>query len=107
LLAPFMDKMTDREVSKRFTAEEALTFLSDVISQLSADTWNASLSLETDFGWTVIPAAYWSWTPPGFADAWSGYQTRPWSWTELVIDRICSYPIGWRAVCYMRSMLRR
>lgn len=107
LIAPLLDRMTDHETPKRFTAEEALAFLNGVISQLPAHVWNAPVSLKADFWWPAIPAACWSWTPPGFVECWSHYQTGSWTWGERVIDRLCSWPMGWRTVCYVRAMLRR
>ncbi|KAI0355664.1 hypothetical protein OH77DRAFT_1424609 [Trametes cingulata] len=105
--APLFDRMTTHVISQRFTAEDALAFLDHIATHLPKDACDASMTLEPDWYTCEERGIYWDLTPPGFTTFWSHYKTPLHGRLAHVIDRLCSCQFGWRAVRYIRALLRR
>ncbi|KAF8968979.1 kinase-like domain-containing protein [Flammula alnicola] len=89
MLAPLLDRMTTRDLRRRFTAAEALQFFEDMRSQLT------DVQLET----FEYPPHYedfkyydeydrWQHVPPDFAAKWAAYREPPLPFTIKVIRTI-------------------
>ncbi|KAI0645512.1 hypothetical protein C8Q79DRAFT_697473 [Trametes meyenii] len=106
LLAPLFDRMTTHNLTRRFTAEEALAFLDYAWSQLPESAHDACLSSEARKDHQIQHGMHWSLTPPGFEDQWSHYKTPPYGWAARILDRaLVQIPQAWPLVTFVRKML--
>ncbi|KDR82382.1 hypothetical protein GALMADRAFT_57318, partial [Galerina marginata CBS 339.88] len=106
LLAPLLDKMTARDLDRRFTASEALRFFEDMTSQLS----QSELEVQTpqrERGEQLSYDLYdrWSRVPADFARKWEIYKEPPLPWTTKVLCWLCERRWGHYIVAIIRRFL--
>ncbi|PPQ72391.1 hypothetical protein CVT26_006751 [Gymnopilus dilepis] len=103
MLAPLLDRMTTRELARRFTAVEALRFFEEMKDQLSQHDLDQSLEKAT----TISRIPYYSYDrwkdiPPEFAERWAAFREPPIPLMVSIMRRICRY--GW--VCHVVARIR-
>ncbi|KDR82386.1 hypothetical protein GALMADRAFT_87668 [Galerina marginata CBS 339.88] len=105
-LAPLLDKMTTRDLDRRFKASEALRFFEDMTSQLS----QSELEVQTpqrERGEQLSYDLYdrWSHVPVDFARKWEIYKEPPLPWTTKVLRWLCERRWGHYIVAIIRRFL--
>ncbi|KAG6817388.1 hypothetical protein H0H93_007297 [Arthromyces matolae] len=87
MLAPFFDKMVTRDVSKRFTAQQALSFLEEeVYPRTSVSQLNLEVEKED-----YILRDRWEGLDPAFLKEWAEYREPPLPLTTKFLYSICEY----------------
>ncbi|KAH9944565.1 uncharacterized protein BXZ73DRAFT_39566, partial [Epithele typhae] len=102
-LAPLFDRMTTHVLHERFTAEEALCFVRDTTSHLSAETLDAKCS--TELNWSVTSDAYWSRLSPQDQATWRRHRTPPLPWWTPILEWLLQTDTAWCAFAYVRRLL--
>ncbi|PPQ88398.1 hypothetical protein CVT25_011277 [Psilocybe cyanescens] len=108
MFAPFLDRLTTRNLAFRFTASEALVFLREMLSQLSA----ADLDREIGPDDLKIYIPYdkynrWEHVTPEFARKWAHYKEPPTPWTTTLLRRVCGTCWGCHTVPWIRRSSSR
>jgi hypothetical protein len=91
MLAPFLDRMTTRNIPKRFSAAEALEFFESFLPEIPADILNGSYW--TDPGGGAVYDVYdrWKDLSPGFIKKWEAYREPPIPLRTAFLRWLCSY----------------
>jgi len=108
LLAPLLDGMVTPHVTDRFTAQEALSFLDEVQSEMTQDQL-AEHAARRGSGPTIRYYKYdrWSNIPASLVKKWERYRNRPLSYFAVsIILPLCSRPWGASLVYRTRVILR-
>ncbi|KAF8909768.1 hypothetical protein CPB84DRAFT_1765442 [Gymnopilus junonius] len=105
MLAPLLDRMTTRNLQRRFTAFEALHFFEAMYSQLTED--DLGQLVETRFEFMELDLLYdeydrWKRVPKAFAEKWDAYREPPIPWTTKTLRAICRKPWMCHVVPWIR-----
>ncbi|PPQ74159.1 hypothetical protein CVT25_012752, partial [Psilocybe cyanescens] len=86
MFAPFLDRLTTRNLAFRFTASEALSFFEEMVSQLSEAELDQPIESK-DLNGTQDYDKYnrWAHVTPEFARKWSHYREPPIPWTTFLL----------------------
>ncbi|KAF4619685.1 hypothetical protein D9613_004903 [Agrocybe pediades] len=108
ILAPFLDRMTTRDLARRFTASEALDFLEAASSRLTEHDLRLRLPTISP----VLEAIYykfdrWANLPPEFVEKWAHYREPPIPLTTKVLRSICGTKWGGRVLPLIRLFFSR
>ncbi|KAG6887419.1 hypothetical protein C0995_015518 [Termitomyces sp. Mi166 len=106
MLAPLFDRMTTRDIGRRFKASEALQFFEEQVIPL---TPKRLLSLEAGL-WPHY-GAYdyydrWKYLDPDFVEKWAAYREPPVPRHIRFLREICLYPWVFRIVSSIRRVTR-
>ncbi|PPQ86327.1 LOW QUALITY PROTEIN: hypothetical protein CVT25_005628 [Psilocybe cyanescens] len=106
MFAPFLDRLTTRNLAFRFTASEALSFCEDIVSQLSEAELDDAIERRN---FSIPPDNYnrWAHVTPEFAHKWAHYREPPIPWTTLLLRRVCRTYWGCHTVPWIRRFLSR
>ncbi|KAF8526764.1 hypothetical protein JB92DRAFT_1071880 [Gautieria morchelliformis] len=111
MFAPLMDRMTTRDISRRFTASQALEFLESFASELTleqlefpAPPWNPTLPPYDKYD-------RWAGLPDTFIKDWDNFrEPKPTFQIRLLRQicdcRICDYEWGYKLVQWVRRIIR-
>ncbi|KAI0369716.1 hypothetical protein BV20DRAFT_996622 [Pilatotrama ljubarskyi] len=105
-LAALFDRMTDHSISRRPTAEEALTFFGDVKSNVSRETLETRVALKSSFEAMNDADIYWSKLSPEDLLLWGHYRTPPRPFFQRMLDWFTSFPTGWKVTSFVRRVLQ-
>ncbi|KAF9562453.1 hypothetical protein CPC08DRAFT_687690 [Agrocybe pediades] len=108
ILAPFLDRMTTRDLAKRFTASEALDFFENMTSQLTEHELRLILPPISPF----LEAIYyeydrWANLPKEFVEKWAHYREPPIPLTTKILRSICDTDWGGRVLPLIRLFFSR
>ncbi|KAF8909770.1 kinase-like domain-containing protein [Gymnopilus junonius] len=92
LLAPLLDRMTTRDLQRRFTASEALGFFEDMYSQMTQTELARWVDSRGRGGLPYDQYDRWQRVPADFAKQWAIYKEPPIPWTTKVLRAICGIP---------------
>ena len=107
MFAPLMDQMTTRNISRRFTASQALEFLEGFASGLTREQLQSPAPPEV----TVGRARYdgfdrWKGLPEKFIKDWGHFrEPKPSFWIRFLCQ-ICDYAWGYMFVQWVRKTIR-
>ena len=85
MLAPLFDRMTTHDLTRRFTADEALEFFQNEYSQLTEEQLNCFAT--PDRGGSKFNR--WDHIPPHLAEKWACHRTLPLPPSYPVLRWIC------------------
>ena len=105
-LAPLFDKMTNRVISQRFSAEEALQFLEWAVSGISDADLHTAIAITRDSWYMGFAGTYWNLLSPQFRATWGPYISPPPSYGEKLAGYIQWSDIGWNVLRFTRRILR-
>ncbi|KAG6834663.1 hypothetical protein H0H93_008216, partial [Arthromyces matolae] len=103
LLAPFLDKMLTRDVPRRFTAQQSLDFLENVV-------YPGTSQEQLDLGVDARPSVRidrWAGLDPDFLEKWAEYHEPPLPLTIRILRFICEYPWVNRTIAFLRKNMYR
>ncbi|KAF8875326.1 hypothetical protein CPB84DRAFT_1796562 [Gymnopilus junonius] len=107
-LAPLLDRMTTRDLERRFTALEALQFFEDMLSrmtetQLATPFWDDNFEVYLPFD------KYDRWVnlPPDFTKTWAIYKEPPLPLITKLLRWICGYNWVYHTVAFIRWTIYR
>lgn len=102
MLAPLLDSMITRDLSRRFTAAEALRFFKDMREGLTPTQLKAPVDGEVD----LLPEDYdrWAGLPKEFVQRWSSFREPPVPRSTKILRAICKHEIGYRFVQHIRRL---
>ena len=104
-LAPLFDKMTNRVISQRFSAEEALQFLEWAVSGISDADLHTAIAITNDSWDMGFAGTYWNLLSPQFHATWGPYISPPPSSGDKLAGYIQTSDIGWSALRFTRQIL--
>ncbi|KAG6808612.1 hypothetical protein H0H92_003496, partial [Tricholoma furcatifolium] len=98
IFAPFFDRMTTRDLSRRFTASEALGFFEKHV--LGRDNFDL-LELNEDYtSYDVYDR--WDGLDPRFVEKWASFREPPIPLHIRFLRRLCEHSWGYRLVTWAR-----
>ncbi|KIJ56991.1 hypothetical protein M422DRAFT_773713 [Sphaerobolus stellatus SS14] len=103
LLAPFFDGLLTDNLSKRFTAPQALAFFENVMSAVSPDVMKEAVPFPNDPQWDKYDR--WAKVPHSIQTQWSSYRISPPSLFTRLLRKICSTRIGLKIMFFIRKTL--
>ncbi|KAH9847133.1 hypothetical protein C2E23DRAFT_742365, partial [Lenzites betulinus] len=107
LLAPLLGKMTTHVVRDRFTAEEALAFLTEIRASLPPEIIDVLIEHDADFDCIMDPNRYWSQLPLEFQSRWKTHRRPlPVHWLPRLLRWICGTVTGYAMVARVRRCLK-
>jgi hypothetical protein len=91
MLAPFLDRMTTRNIPLRFNATEALQFFEKLIPDIPKEV----MCLEFQRGSKVLYDKWdrWEGLQPDFIEKWKDYREPPIPYLTSVLRWICSFEL--------------
>ena len=98
--------MTTHVIADRLTAEEAYRFFRDTTANLPDDTAKAGVVLKVGFEAMVDSDVYWSKLPPQLQAVWGRYRTPSLPWWSLLFSQAIQYDLVWKAVVFLRRIMR-
>ena len=106
MFAPLLDRMTTRDLSRRFTASQALDFLESLASELTQEQLQRSTPPWLN---TVVPYEKfdrWKGLPDKFIKDWGHFrEPKPLFQTRL-LRQICDYDWGYKSVQFARRIIK-
>jgi hypothetical protein len=106
MFAPLLDRMTTRDISRRFTAGQALEFLENFASELSqeqlqdpAPRWEPYLPPHDKFD-------RWSGLPDTFIKEWGHFREPKLTFQIRLLRWICDYEWGYKLVQWVRQIIK-
>ncbi|KAH0586086.1 hypothetical protein H2248_007357 [Termitomyces sp. 'cryptogamus'] len=108
MLAPLFDMMTTRNVSRRFTAAEALAFFEEQVQPLSPGLEKVGYRSR---GSPSYPPRYdtfdrWQDLDPDFVEKWAKFRDAPVPFHVRLLRRLCERSWGWHLVNRIRYIAR-
>ncbi|KAF8905849.1 hypothetical protein CPB84DRAFT_1771331 [Gymnopilus junonius] len=102
-LAPLLDRMTTRDLERRFTSMEALHFFEDMFSEMT-ETQLGTPFWEDDVEVYIPYDKYdrWGSLPPGFAKKWAMYREPPIPLMTRFLRWICRREWVYHTVAFIR-----
>ncbi|KAG6902719.1 hypothetical protein C0995_012383 [Termitomyces sp. Mi166 len=107
MLAPLFDRMTTRDIARRFKASEALQFFEDQVIPLTSK--RLLLSAAPDQPPSYLPYDYydrWEYLDPEFVKKWAVYREPPVPRHIRILREICLYPWVFHIVTSIRRITR-
>ncbi|KAG6867074.1 hypothetical protein C0993_007052 [Termitomyces sp. T159_Od127] len=106
MLAPLFDRMTTRDIIRRFKASEALQFFEEQVVPLTPER---VLSFGAESNHRYVTYDYydrWKHLDPDFVEKWAAYREPPVPYHIRFLRKICSCPWGFRIVSSIRRLGR-
>ncbi|KAG6847973.1 hypothetical protein H0H93_004466 [Arthromyces matolae] len=103
LLAPLLDKMLTRDVPRRFTAQQSLDFVENVV-------YPGTSQEQLDLGVEEPPSVRidrWLGLDPDFVKKWAEYHEPPLPLTTRMLRFICQYPWVLHTIAFLRKNLHQ
>ena len=106
MLAPLMDGMTTRDLTRRFTASQALQFFEDFYPQLSNQVLDTTPPKQSSGGAFYDEVDRWSHLPDDFLRVWSHLREPKLPLWSKLLRRICEADWGYVTVQWVRRFTR-
>ena len=104
MLAPLFDRMMTEDVRTRFTAQEALDFLSFIDASLTEEQRRLR-PVELDHDWREI-GIRWNRLPEAFVQKWSAFAYRPAGRVTALLRWICTPDWSFNLISWIRRICR-
>ncbi|KAH0585960.1 hypothetical protein H2248_007246 [Termitomyces sp. 'cryptogamus'] len=106
MLAPLFDRMTTRDIARRFKASEALQFFEQQVIPLTSKR-ALSFAAEAIYGHKAYDRYdRWKYLDPDFVKKWAAYREPPIPRHILILRKICLYPWIFDTISYIRRVGR-
>jgi hypothetical protein len=105
MFAPLMDRMTTRDVSRRFTASQALEFLESFASELTEEKLQLSV-LPWDPTTCFDEYDLWKGLPDTFIKDWGHFREPKPTFQIILLRQLCNYAWGYKFVQWLRRIQR-
>ncbi|KAG6883833.1 hypothetical protein C0995_011469 [Termitomyces sp. Mi166 len=107
MLAPLFDRMTTRDIARRFKASEALQFFEDQVIPLTSKHLLSFAAPDPPY--PSLPYDYydrWKYLDPDFVEQWAVYREPPVPRHIRILREICLYPWVFHIVSSIRRIAR-
>ena len=106
MFAPLLDRMTTRDLKRRFTASQALEFLEDFASELTQEQLSSPPPPWLGTAAPYEPFDRWNGLPDKFIKDWSHFhEPKPSFWIKL-LRQLCDHAWGYMFVQWVRRIIR-
>jgi hypothetical protein len=106
MFAPLLDRMTTRDISRRFTATQALEFLESFTSELTQEQLQDPAPPEKLFEHTYENYDRWTGLPDTFIKEWGHFREPRLTFQIRLLRRICDHDWGYKVVQWIRHIIR-
>ena len=106
MFAPLMDRMITRDLSRRFTAPEALEFLERFASELTEEQLQLPGPFQVQRGISYEQFDRWKGFPEEFIKNWGHFREPKLSFQIWLLRKLCKYHWGYTAVQWTRRNVR-
>lgn len=104
MLAPLLDMMTTRNISRRFTASEALTFFEEQVQPLTTRLENIACRRLRKYPTRYDEFDRWQYLDPEFKEKWAKFREAPVPFHIRMLRKICGRPWRWNLVNWVRYL---
>jgi hypothetical protein len=104
MFAPLMDRMTTRDIIRRFTASQALEFQS-FTSELTQEQLHFPPPAEDRSNLTYENYDHWTGLPDTFIKEWGHFREPKLTFQVRLLRRICDYEWGYKLVQRVRHII--
>jgi hypothetical protein len=106
MFAPLLDRMTTRDIGRRFTASQALEFLENFASELTQEQLQ-----DLAPPWELDHPPYekydrWAGLPDTFIQEWGHFREPKVTFQIRLLRRICDYDWGYTLVQWVRQVVK-
>ncbi|KAI0363340.1 hypothetical protein BV20DRAFT_151178 [Pilatotrama ljubarskyi] len=105
LLVPLFAKMTTHIIDDRYSAQEALTFFSEIEAASSPEILDCVVLLKPDFDPLDDPDLYWSRLDPEHQASWQSHKPPQRSWITRLLRWLTSTETGYWTITSLRRTL--